>query len=52
MNLFYRSIFEKFTETWVKRKPNIMEFNQILDDIYGMELKKNIPSLLEKFNQI
>jgi len=36
MNTFYRSIFETFTEKWVQSKPNIMEFNQFLDDIYGL----------------
>ena len=51
MNLFYRDTFERFTERWVKGKHNIMEFNQFLDDIYGMELKKNIPFLLAQHNQ-
>lgn len=40
MDRFYRFTFERFTERWVAAKPNIMEFNQFLDDIYGLELKK------------
>lgn len=35
MDHFYRDIFETFTASWVQKKPNIMEFNQFLDDIYG-----------------
>ena len=35
MNMFYLDCFKSFTEKWVQMKPNIMEFNQFLDDIYG-----------------
>ena len=35
MDHFYRDIFETFSASWVQKKPNIMEFNQFLDDIFG-----------------
>ena len=50
MNALYRFTFETFTLEWVKQKRNIMEFNQFLDDIYGMQTKKQIPVILDKFN--
>ena len=50
MDLFYRDTFESFTKKWVQSKPNIMEFNQFLDDIYGLDFKKALPSLIDKFN--
>ena len=37
MDQFYRDTFESFTTKWTQSKPNIMEFNQFLDDIYGMD---------------
>ena len=48
MDQFYRDTFESFTAKWTQSKPNIMEFNQFLDDIYGVDFKKNLPSLLDK----
>ena len=47
MDLCYRDTFERFTAKWTHSKPNIMEFNQFLDDIYGLDFKKNLPSLLD-----
>ena len=47
MNTFYRFNFQKFTDKWVLSKPNIMQFTQFLDDIFGMEFKKNLPALID-----
>ena len=33
---FYCTIFILFNKEWISQKRNIMEFNQFLDDIYGL----------------
>ena len=42
MDQFYKSIFASFYERWIQMKPNIMEFNQFLDDIYGVNFKNQV----------
>lgn len=46
MDYFYLEVFERFTKKWVHSKPNIMEFNQFLDDIYGLDFAKSVPDLV------
>ena len=36
----YYNIFVLFNKEWVVKKPGIMEFNQFLDDIYGLKFEK------------
>ena len=48
MDAFYHDVFERFTAKWTKSKPNIMEFNQFLDDVYGMDFAKQVPELITK----
>jgi len=50
MTHFYFNIFMLFNKDWVAQKRNIMEFNQFLDDIYGLQFEKQIKALLNSYD--
>ena len=51
MTYLYFNIFTLFNEEWVKAKPGIMQFNQFLDDIYGLKFHKNIKQILSGYEE-
>ena len=49
MTHLYFNIFTLFNEQWVKQKKGIMEFNQFLDDIYGLSFSMQLPAIMSKY---